>query len=212
MKYDIEKIISGYNASLQAWVGIAERQNAASAYLFPKLFPYLNVDKKEPVLELGSGVGQLVKIANRHGYNVTGSDYADAFVEHMRNEGIKCEKINALTVGDEQHKWKAIFTQGISVLITKDLLIVEWAYRSIYNALQAHGRFIFIFPRCDKSRYSRAIDHRPIYQNVGFREINVFRQQAFPAKFYKFKITHFLESLLGKTIGIRDVVLLEKAS
>jgi SAM-dependent methyltransferase len=212
MKYDNEKTTSNYNALLTEWVSIATRQNVSSAFLFPKIFPYLCVDKGEPILELGAGAGQLVKLANKHGYNVIGSDYADTFVAHMKNEGIKCEKINALTVGDEEYKWKAIFTQGLSVLITKDMETVELAYRSIYMALQSNGRFIFIFPRGNKSKFSRANEQRQIYLNIGFKEIEVFRQQAFPSRYYKFKITHWLESLIGNFIGIRDIIVLEKTS
>ncbi|NOT86433.1 MAG: methyltransferase domain-containing protein [Methylococcaceae bacterium] len=212
MNYDNESIVALYNSSLREWISIAERQKYSSDYLFPKIFDFLRADKYAPILELGSGVGQLAKIALKHGYKVLGSDYADAFVAHMKNEGIECRKIDALTVGNEEYKWQAIFTQGLSVLITKDMATVELAYRSIYKALQAGGRLVFLFPRGDKSKYSRANEHRPVYLNVGFREIKTFRQQAFPAALYKFKIVHFFESLVGSFIGVRNVIVLEKPS
>ncbi|OAD24064.1 methyltransferase [Candidatus Thiomargarita nelsonii] len=208
MKYESEKIISSYNDNWQQWIDIAKHQEFSSGYLFPPLLNYF--DKNKPILELGAGVGQLCKIAQHYGYNVVASDYCDAFVDYMTNEKLVAEKIDALNIPTGQKRWHGIYTQGLSVLVTKDLDTVLKTYKSIYDALAQRGKFIFIFPRAKKTKFSRAAQHKQIYTQIGFKEIEVFRQQAFPATLYRKNLIGFLEKYLGKLIGIRDIIILEK--
>ena len=201
-----------YSTYWKQWIGIAERQRYVTDYLFPDILQYFS--KKQKILELGAGVGQLCKVANTSGYSVLGSDYCDNFVSYMRENNMTAVKIDALNIehNTQNTSFDGIYAQGLSVLVTKDEEIISCTYRSIYKALTPKGRFIFIFPRGSKIKYSRASEHEKIYSNIGFKKIHSFRQQAFPAFLYKYRIIRFFEKFLGSFFGIRDIIILEKGT
>lgn len=63
------------------------------------------VDSSKKILELGSGTGREFKELSKY-YNITGSDYSDAFLKKLRKKFQQCSfpKINALTMKtDEQY-------------------------------------------------------------------------------------------------------------
>jgi SAM-dependent methyltransferase len=209
VSFDNKNITKGYSSNWEIWIDIAKRQEFVSGYLFPVLLTYFQ--QGSLILELGAGVGQLCEIAEREGYEVVGSDFCEEFIQYMENKISNVRKLDALNImADTQEQWFGIYAQGLSVLITKDLETVRKAYGSIFEALKPGGRFLFIFPRADRSKYSRAVEHRSIYKRIGFKEIALFRQQALPAKFYKYKLARTVERVIGKYVGIRDVIVLEK--
>lgn len=212
LKYDNKITSQEYSNNWKEWVDIAERQRYVSQYLFSDLLQYFS--KNQVLLELGAGVGQLCEVAQSSGYSVIGSDYCDEFVLFMKNKKIKALKVNALNI-QETHKNSSlygIYAQGLSVLVTKDEEIIFDTYRSIYKALAPTGRFVFIFPRGHKDRYSRASEHEKIYRSIGFNKVCSLRQQAFPALMYQHSFIRLLEKILGQFLGIRDVIVLEKGT
>ncbi|MEO7124561.1 MAG: class I SAM-dependent methyltransferase [Nakamurella sp.] len=208
-KYSQTRITAEYDASLLSWIATAERQEAVGQVLFSRLLPLLGVGKHDPVLEIGSGVGQLTRIAREHGYSVTGSDVVPSFMDYMKESGIPCTTIDARTINISD-TWAGIFTQGLSPIITRDLKTVEATYRSIYSALRPGGRFLLILPRGDKARFSRASEHRQIYGDVGFTQLAAFRQQMFPARIYRHKAAVIPELVAGRWFGVRDIRVLQK--
>jgi SAM-dependent methyltransferase len=207
--YDQADITTQYDTALDTWIATARRQEAASGRLFLRLLPLLNVGPDDPVLEVGAGVGQLTRIACEQGYSVTASDVVQSFLDYMKESGIPTMKIDARHIG-EPNTWAAIFTQGLSPIITRDLITVRETYESIHSALRPGGRFLLILPRGDQTRFSRASEHRGIYTDAGFTEVAAFRQQLLPAKFYRYRGVGLAESLGGRLRGVRDIRVLQK--
>jgi len=209
MKYDDEKILRAYSSNWKEWVDIAKRQAFVSRYLFPEVLSYF--DKNNSILELGAGVGQLSMIAEEKGYDIVGSDYCPEFVQYMSARLKHTKRVDAQDIlGDTSHAWSGIFTQGLSVLVTKDIGVIQKTYESIFEALEPGGRFVFIFPRADRSRYSRMEEHRGVYIKAGFKEIALFRQQMLPAPLYKYGAARLVEYIFGRYLGIRDIIVLGK--
>lgn len=209
VSYSQSEINQQYAALLPQWIATAARQDTAAKILLPPLLRRLAVQPDDPVLEVGAGVGQLSRIARDHGYSVLASDYLETFVAYMNDAGIPARQIDARHI-DERDHWAAVFAQGLSTLITRDMATVRQTYESIHAALRPGGRFLLIFPRGDRNRFSRAADHRAIYSDVGFTELGRFRQQVLPARLYGRPLAGVAERAIGRWLGVRDILVLQK--
>ena len=197
-----------YYENWEEWISISRKQKTKDKLLFPRIVKKF---KKGKILEIGAGVGQLSQYAKELGYQVDSTDYEPKFVEYMTRIGLNAMVVDATRIGEKLFdKYDTIFTQGVSTLAGKDVEIIEATYKSIYDTLVPGGRFIFILARGNKSRFSRLSEHKEIYKNVGFTELEVFRQQAFPSRLYGNKLIAWLESILGPLLGIQDIAVLEK--
>jgi hypothetical protein len=89
-------------------------------------------------------------------------------------------------------------------------------YSSIFEALEDRGRFIFIFPtvgRRKENRYSTFKAHQRIFLEIGFKIICIRRHQCIPPAAYTKAIRpilNFMDFSLGKFLGIRHIIVLEK--
>ncbi len=101
---------------------------------------FADVPKGSKVLEIGSGEGLNAKYLKELGYNVTGSDTVDGFVESIKEQGVKAIKLDALN--DEiLEKYLAIFCWRVFVHFTdEDALKI---LRKVYDALEDKGVFLF---------------------------------------------------------------------
>jgi|DewCreStandDraft_4_1066084.scaffolds.fasta_scaffold10583_3 SAM-dependent methyltransferase len=190
----------------------ARRQFAKDSLFIRSLRSYFSPG---PILEIGAGVGQLSLILQTLGFTVLASDIQPWMVEYMRTLGLNAQQIDCLNIYEATGQtFPNILAQGPSPFVTNSLHIVASAYQSVFDALADKGRFIFIFPdSADRSRYSRLADHWPIIAKTGFRLIRHFRHQVLPSHFYRYvntAIHALLENSLGRLIGIRNILILEK--
>ena len=96
--------------------------------------------REAKIFEVGSASGRDAKtLAKLEFKNVTVSDVADFFVEHLRKEGFAPLKFNLIT--DEfPEEYDAIICWAVLVHFRKDEAVV--AMRKIHAALKPGGRFI----------------------------------------------------------------------
>ncbi len=101
---------------------------------------FADVPKGSKVLEIGSGEGLNAKYLKELGYDVTGSDTVDDFVESTKEQGVKAIKLDALN--DEiLEKYLAVFCWRVFVHFTdEDALKI---LRKVYDALEDKGVFLF---------------------------------------------------------------------
>lgn len=206
-----------YTENWSEWIAISNHQHHKDRLLFPLIARHFRPGR---ILEIGAGVGQLTKMANLMGFDCLASDLEDNFVTCMKRQGIPALKLDALALADcASAPFSTVFAQGLSTLVTKDLAIVEATYRSICQVLDEQGLFVFIFPSVGSrsARWSTLDDHRKIYRRSGFRELLVFRQQLFPSIVYRKLFTlrpilSLLEQTIGRYLGIRYVIILQKTS
>lgn len=95
------------------------------------------IDTSKKVLEIGSGTGRDFKILKEH-YNITGSDYSDAFLKTLRKKFKEIEflKLNALTM-DLADKFDVIYSNKVLHHLTPDQL--ERSFREQYKVLKEGG-------------------------------------------------------------------------
>jgi hypothetical protein len=150
------------------------------------------------------------------GVEVIASDREPIFVDYMRSHGLDALVVDASDIGSSGlGAQKNILTQGLAPLISPDLEIVENCYRSIHGALEPSGRAIVVIPRGDPRRYSRYYLHRPILDRLPLATVVAFRHQAIPAKWYRRLpswVTWILDQTIGRLVGIRDVIVLERTT
>lgn len=212
MKYDLEESTQHYDQSFDVWYEIVERQKYFTNYIATIILNFFP-ESTESVLELGAGLGQYSELFRDTGYDVLSSDVSGVFIDYMEKvKGLNVKKIDATNCTDypKNKLFDCVFSQAISVLITKDEETIQRAYECVYQSLRKSGRFIFIFPRGKLDRYSRSTDHVRIYEKVGFKILAEFRSQAFPSKLYRYGFIVMIEKVIGHYIGIKDVLILEK--
>ena len=95
------------------------------------------VDQSKEVLEIGSGTGKDYETLSKH-YNITGSDYSDAFLKILRKKfkGQQFYKINALTMESEKH-YDVIYSNKVLQHLTPEQL--EKSLLAQYEILNKEG-------------------------------------------------------------------------
>ncbi len=101
------------------------------------------VDTSKKILEIGSGTGRDYEALARQ-YDITGSDYSDAFVKTLRRKfkGHEFMKINALTMGSVKH-FDVIFSNKVLHHLTPDQL--EKSFIAQYGILNEGGLLFHTF-------------------------------------------------------------------
>lgn len=200
---------SDYTAQdLPHWVAAAHRQRAKDAVIVPRLAKLLTPGR---TLELGAGSGQIALLLQQCGLEVIASDYVPEFVRYMRAQGLQAFELDALDIAAAGlGSFANIYSQSISPFITSDSAVLEAAYRSSYDVLQPNGRFLMIHAMAPYREVRRTMEvHRDMATRAGFREVEVFRNQALPSFAYRPPLATgaaLLESLLGRRIGVRFVL------
>jgi SAM-dependent methyltransferase len=205
-------------SQLPQWIEIGKRQQAKDEQFIDMITQYLNTGT---ILELGGSCGQLSEILTNSGFNVTASDYAPFFVEYMKSRGLSALVVDAMNIQSSlNNEFDNVFCQGASPLVNTDLSLTRKTYDSIYKSLRKGGRFIAVmatgYPeRILKSAHKFNVinDHFQISQEFNFKIVTHFRHQILPSQYYaKFNksFLNLLELSLGKHLGIRHILVLEK--
>lgn len=211
--FDYQKSRDSYkSADLSYYANVASCQRAKDEQFIEILNKYL---KPGTVLEIGAGYGQLSEILKNNGYDVTSSDVQPFFIDLMKSKGLNALFVDALDIFNcTKATYTNILAQGPSPLITSDLSIVEKSYRSVFEALNDGGRFILIFAHAyGFNNFCSINNHLEIIKKVNFQTIDIFKHQVFPSSFYgkiNLSLVKLIESSLGKLLGIRYVIVLEK--
>lgn len=179
--------------------------------------------KTGTVLELGGATGQFVEIIEDLGFNCTGSDYFDFFVDCQQKKGIKALKVDATNIATSTAEiFDNIFAQALSPLQTKDgdrNEMVRKTYKSIWNALTPGGRLIvcqtdYIHSRAKRKKYLNYKEQLSIIlEDDIFRVVKVIPHQIIPSGFYSFynrKFLNWLDFNLGGIFPFRHILVLEK--
>lgn len=95
------------------------------------------IDKKSEILEIGSGTGKDYKSLSDN-YNITGSDYSEAFLNILRKKfkGHEFLKLNVLTMNTAK-KFDVIFSNKVLQHLTPEQLKISLAAQ--YNTLNDGG-------------------------------------------------------------------------
>lgn len=199
-------------SSLATWIKTAERQHVRDQFFLKWLQRYFRPGR---ILELGAGCGQLSEILRELGWDVVGSDFAPFFVRHMQSRGLNATVIDATQIRKTfPQPVPNLLAQAISPIVSNDLSLVQAVYSSVFEALEPGGRFVFVFPISKvKTRYSQAPQHVPIIRQIGFKIVAMFRHHVVPASWYSTvngSFLHFLDVFLGRLIGRRYILILEK--
>jgi SAM-dependent methyltransferase len=197
---------------LEYWIETSRNQSCKDEIFMRNIQKYFSPGN---VLEIGAGVGQLSLILKARGFDVTSSDIEDFFVAHMRSKGLKAVKLDATNIMKGTNLlFDNIIAQGVSPFVSKDLSVVRSSYESVYESLNACGRFIFFAPITKETdRFSNITEHQEIISETNFKVIKVFRNQVLPSRWYRYVpsfLVDVLESSFGKKYGIRSVIILEK--
>lgn len=198
---------------LNTWLQIAKRQAGKDRIVWAALAKHLIAGK---VLELGAGVGQISALLIEFGHTVVCSDYAEFFVDHMKSIGLDAHRIDATDIKSAGlGQFPNIVCQSITPFITTDYSVVERAYQSAYETLLPGGRLVLIHAMVkDYKKLPRVMgEHDAVCRKVGFKDVQVFRNQLLPAAAYRAPISLAakpLEYALGKRWGIRFVVVASK--
>ena len=109
------------------------------------------------ILEIGSGPGDDAVFFKETGYNITGSDVSDHFVQVMTDKGVNAIKLNAI---DDMIPGKYSAVLAWRMMVHLSLEDIRTVMGKMYGALNDGGRFICnIFNR---------IPGKPSYQEVDF--------------------------------------------
>ena len=194
-------------------IATTRRQRPKDALFVGRLLPYFRPGR---ILEIGAGCGQLSELLAELGLDITPSDIQPFLVEYMLSRHLRAERLDATHLPTTfDPPYTNILAQSISVLITRDLALVQRTYESIHDALPAGGRFIFILPSLWGEPWSRASDHVRIADRSGFRLVHRFRHQIFPSSLYGAlpkPILQAADGTLGRFLGIRCVFVFERRS
>ena len=205
-------------SQLSHWIETEKKQRAKDEQFINIITPYLN---QGTVLELGGGCGQLSEILTNKGFDVTASDYAPFFVEYMKSRGLSAFVVDAMNIQESiDNKFDNIISQGASPLVSPDLSITRKTYNSISKALRKGGRFLAImatgYPEKilkTAHKFNTIGDHLQIVKEFDLKIITLFRHQILPSTYYeKFNkpLLSLIESSLGKYLGIRYILVVEK--
>lgn len=205
-------------SQLSHWIETEKKQRAKDEQFINIITPYLH---KGTILELGGGCGQLSEILTNRGFDVTASDYAPFFVEYMKSRGLSAFIVDAMNIQSSIDKiFDNIISQGASPLVSTDLSITRKTYNSISKALKKGGHFIAIMATGYSEeilktahKYNTIDDHRQIVKEFDLKIITLFRHQILPSKYYdklNKPLLSLIESSLGRYLGIRYVLVLEK--
>lgn len=168
-----------------------------------------------PILEIGSGIGQIASLLRDRGHSVIASDVESWMIDFMIANGLNAIYVDARNILAHIHdQIPNIVAQGPSPLVTANLDTVRQTYRSIHAALTLPGRFILILPDFrGRAGFSTLKDHIQIISEFGFTTIALFRHQLFPSAVYRFLPTwahDLLEGTFGRILGVRHIIILEK--
>ncbi len=198
---------------LDTWLGIAQRQAAKDEVIWSILAKHLVAGK---ILELGAGVGQITELLINAGREVVCSDYAGFFVEHMKRQGLNAHQIDATEIRRAGlGLFPNIICQSITPFVTTDYSVVERAYRSVYETLEANGRLLLIHAM--NKHYAQIpgsmADHKALCEKAGFKDVRVFRNQLLPSLAYRAPlglIARPLEQIFAESFGMRFVLVASK--
>lgn len=145
---------------------------------------FADIPKGSKVLEIGSGEGLNAKYLKELGYDVTGSDTVDDFVESIKKQGVKAIKLDALN--DEiREKYLAVFCWRVFVHFTdEDALKI---LKKVYECLEDKGVLLFnAINRVTKEVDSEWVDFEGEY-HMGVE------------RFYHYFTKETLDSLIDET-------------
>jgi len=204
-------------ASVQKWKGKALERLFRDIEFYARIRGYFN---EGTVLELGGAVGNVARILEDLGFEVTGSDYFDFFVEYQRKIGLRALKIDATDISkDIDEKFDNIVAQGLSPLMRRDPVMVPKTYESMHRALKPAGRVIAI-----QSAYRHKPSGRKTYLTLKeqleiiddmelFDVVRVIRHQFVHHRLYSHfnkRFLAWLDSVGGSMIPFRHIMILEK--
>ena len=202
-------------AGLNEMVEVARRQRAKDEVLTPMIRAQLLAG---PVLDLGSGCGQVASILRRDGVDVLGSDYFEFFVDYLRTAGVPAIRVDAFDIlrYTEGKTFSTIISQGVQPLAVDAEDGIDRCYRSVAAALAPGGRFVYTLPNAmgRQPGASTIAQHRKVLAAITeLRELRCLRNQVLPSRAYEVLpriVSMGIERLLGRWLGQRFVLVLER--
>ena len=198
-------------ALLPTWLAIAARQAPKDRILIPRIARLLGPGV---VLELGSGPGHIARLLEATGRQVIASDYAEFFVEHMNEQGLRAMRIDATDISAaELGPLPNIFCQSITPFITDDEGVIRQAYRSAFQALQPGGRLVLVHAMAMRPALRDVMrKHARLSSEAGFSLIEIRRDQLLPTAAYRIApaLARGLEAAFGSRWGSRFVLSASK--
>lgn len=126
------------------------------------------------ILEIGSANGENAKYLKGLGYEVTGSDIADDFIQATKDQGINTIKYNVLR-DKLDSKYDGVFCWRVFVHFTLDDL--EVALKNIYELLEDNGILMFnVMNREVRNVDNEWVDFSNEYHMGEKRFYNYFRE------------------------------------
>jgi 2-polyprenyl-3-methyl-5-hydroxy-6-metoxy-1,4-benzoquinol methylase len=152
---------------------------------------FSNLPKDAKIFEIGSGDGTNIEYLSRLGFNVTGSDIADAFISSIKSKVNNVVRFNILT-DNFKEKYNGIFAWRVLVHFTSDDLLK--VLEKTYNALEENGIFIFnVINRQTTNVDSEFVDFSNEYNLGAERYYHYFKQDEVDDLIYKtnYRILNF---------------------
>lgn len=210
----LDQMISWYASPrvIPGMLATAARQDAKDRLFLQRVRGLL---RPGTVLELGAGVGQLSRLLNSMGFDVTASDIHPHLVAFMRAQGLRAEVVDARKIDHVlPGPFDNVLTCGLHTLLTKNLEGAVETYRSAFRVLREGGRFTIILGNAHHTpRWCTVKDHLPIIASAGFRIVTRFRDQALPSTWYARLpcfMLHAIDATAGRLLGVRNILVLER--
>lgn len=212
----IGKFVYDSPEGVSAWAAIGARHQVRDERFLKAILPHF---RPGTIHEAGAGCGHLAHILQRLGREVTCSDLASSFVQHMRDRGLRAERYDA-TMLDKviDRRYDNILAQGVTPLVVRDRDTNEKTLRAIHGSLTPGGRLISIFA-IKRDAYNKANYFQPDEQIAHtlasglFKLVKVIPHQVTPPRYHtpaNTRLLTFLDFQLAKIACVRKVMVWEK--
>lgn len=168
--------------------------NASVPYFIESVLKELPACGK--ILEAGCGNGSIVKALMDRGFDVTGVDYAEKTVDHLKARGLP---IQVMDVRNLLHP-EGFFDFYLSFGVIEHFFNEADCQRAIDEALRVTKRNGYLFFSVPFTNYFR----RQIIRKSEWRSMSSFPQESFYQR--SFSLEHLTELFKGREVAIKKII------